>query len=147
MSVPRNFDPAINEIENVYLYDVDDLSAVAEINRDERGREAIIAEAIVDEEVDSFCRWMSGLDAVPTIVALRQKADELRRAELVKTLSSSLRHLNEQDRAALEAMTSAIVNKILHAPITQLKQQGRREAVYFIAALRQLFEIEEPDDR
>jgi glutamyl-tRNA reductase len=147
MSVPRNFDPAINEIENVYLYDVDDLSAVAEINRDERGREAIKAEAIVDEEVDSFCRWMSGLDAVPTIVALRQKADELRRAELVKTLSSSLRHLNEQDRAALEAMTSAIVNKILHAPITQLKQQGRREAVYFIAALRQLFEIEEPDDR
>jgi glutamyl-tRNA reductase len=146
MSVPRNFEPAINEIEGVYLYDVDDLSAVAEINRDERGREALKAEAIVDEEVDSFCRWMSGLDAVPTIVALREKAEAVRRAELAKTLSAALRHLNENERAALEAMTSAIVNKILHAPITQLKHQGGREAVYFVAALRQLFEIEERDE-
>lgn len=147
MSVPRNFDPAINEIENVYLYDVDDLSAVAEINRDERGREAGKAEAIVDEEVDSFCRWLSGLDAVPTIVALRNKAEAVRQAELAKTLSSSLRNLSDTEKEALEAMTNAIVNKLLHAPITQLKQQGRREAVYFVAALRQLFEIEEPDDR
>lgn len=147
MSVPRNFDPAINDIENVYLYDVDDLSAVAEINRDERGREATKAEAIVDEEVDSFCRWMAGLDAVPTIVALREKAEMIRQAEIAKTLSSSLRHLSESERAAVEAMTSAIVNKLLHAPVTQLKQQGRREAVYFVAALRQLFEIEEPDER
>ena len=143
----RNFDPAINEIENVYLYDVDDLSAVAEINRDERGREAGKAEAIVDEEVDSFCRWLSGLDAVPTIVALRNKAEAVRQAELAKTLSSSLRNLSDTEKEALEAMTNAIVNKLLHAPITQLKQQGRREAVYFVAALRQLFEIEEPDDR
>ncbi len=145
MSVPRNFDPAINEIENVYLYDVDDLSGVAEINRDERGREATKAEAIVDEEVDSFCRWLSGLDAVPTIVALRNKAETIRQAELAKTLSS-LRNMSESDRAALDAMTNAIVNKLLHAPITQLKQQGRREAIYFVAALRQLFEIEEPDE-
>jgi glutamyl-tRNA reductase len=146
MSVPRNFDPAINEIENVYLYDVDDLSGVAEINRDERGREATKAEAIVDEEVDSFCRWLSGLDAVPTIVALRNKAEAIRQMELAKTLASSLRHLSESEREALDAMTNAIVNKLLHAPITQLKQQGRREAIYFIAALRQLFEIEEPDE-
>lgn len=146
MSVPRNFDPAINDLDNVYLYDIDDLSGVAEINRDERGREAIKAEAIVDEEVDSFCRWMSGLDAVPTIVALRDKAEAIRRAELQKTLSSSLRHLSEHDNEALEAMTNTIVNKILHAPITQLKQQGRREAVYFVAALRQLFDLEEPGD-
>jgi glutamyl-tRNA reductase len=145
LSVPRNFDPTINEIENVYLYDVDDLSAVAEINRDDRGREAVKAEAIVDEEVDSFCRWMAGLDAVPTIVALRNKAEAIRQTELAKTLSSSLRHLDASEREALEAMTNAIVNKLLHAPITQLKQQERREAVYFVAALRQLFEIEEPD--
>jgi len=146
MSVPRNFDPAINEIENVYLYDVDDLSAVAEINRDERTREAGKAEAIVDEEVDSFCRWMAGLDAVPTIVALRNKAEAIRQAELTKTLSSSLRHLGASEKEALDAMTNAIVNKLLHAPVTQLKQQGRREAIYFIAALRQLFEIEESDE-
>jgi glutamyl-tRNA reductase len=148
MSVPRNFDPAINEIENVYLYDVDDLSTVAEINRDDRAREAGKAEAIVDEEVDSFCRWMDGLDAVPTIVALRNKAEAVRQAELAKSLSASaLRNLGAAEREALDAMTSAIVNKLLHTPITQLKQQGRREAVYFVAALRQLFEIEEPDER
>jgi glutamyl-tRNA reductase len=147
MSVPRNFDPAINEIENVYLYDVDDLSAVAEINRDERGREATKADAIVDEEVDSFCRWMAGLDAVPTIVALRNKAETIRQAEMAKTLSSTLRHLGGAEKEALEAMTSAIINKLLHAPITQLKQQERREAVYFVAALRQLFEIEDSDER
>lgn len=147
MSVPRSFDPAINDLDNVYLYDIDDLSGVAESNRDERSREALKAEAIVDEEVDAFCRWMAGLDAVPTIVALREKAEAIRRAELDRTLASSLRHLGEDDRQALEAMTGAIVNKLLHAPITQLKHQGRREAVYFIAALRQLFEIEEPDDR
>jgi len=146
MSVPRNFDPAINDIENVYLYDVDDLSAVAEINRDERGREATKAEAIVDEEVDSFCRWMAGLDAVPTIVALRDKAEAIRQAEIAKTLSAGLRGLGESERAAVDAMTTAIVNKLLHAPITQLKQQGQREAVYFVAALRQLFEIDDEDE-
>jgi glutamyl-tRNA reductase len=145
MSVPRNFDPAINAIDNVYLYDIDDLGGVAAVNRDERGREAEKAEAIVEAEVDAFWKWLASLDAVPTIVALRDKVEAIRRAELAKVLAT-LPGLSEADRGTLEAMTSAIVNKILHAPITHLKQHDRQREAFYLAAARQLFDIEEPDD-
>jgi glutamyl-tRNA reductase len=145
LSVPRNFDPRINDLDNVYLYDIDDLGGIAETNRDERGREAVKAEAIVEQEVDGFCRWLSTLDAVPTIVALRDKLERIRQAELQKTLAT-LRELAPHERAALEAMTTAIVNKILHTPITHLKQHDRALETYYVAAARQLFGIEEPDD-
>jgi glutamyl-tRNA reductase len=145
MSVPRTFDPGINELENVYLYDIDDLGGVAEVNRDERGREAEKAEAIVEEEVETFGKWLTGLDAVPTIVALRQKIEAIRKAELEKTLAT-LHELTPRERESLEAMTAAIVNKILHSPITHLKQHDRRRETFYLAAARQLFDIEEPDD-
>jgi glutamyl-tRNA reductase len=145
MSVPRTFDPGINELENVYLYDVDDLGGVAEMNRDERGREAEKAEAIVEEEVETFGKWLAGLDAVPTIVALRQKIEAIRKAELEKTLAT-FHELTPRERESLEAMTAAIVNKILHSPITHLKQHDRRRETFYLAAARQLFDIEEPED-
>jgi glutamyl-tRNA reductase len=146
LSVPRNFDPAINQIDNVYLYDIDDLGGIAEGNREERGREAERAEAIVEREVDAFWRWLDSLDAVPTIVALRDKIESIRRAELEKTLAA-LRDLSPREREALEAMTSAIVNKILHAPITQLKRHDPQHEAFYLAAARQLFDIEEPEER
>jgi glutamyl-tRNA reductase len=145
MSVPRTFDPGINELENVYLYDIDDLGGVAEVNRDERGREAEKAEAIVEEEVETFGKWLAGLDAVPTIVALRQKIEAIRKAELEKTLAT-FHELTPRERESLEAMTAAIVNKILHSPITHLKQHDRRRETFYLAAARQLFDIEEPED-
>jgi glutamyl-tRNA reductase len=145
LSVPRNFDPRINDLDNVYLYDIDDLGGIAETNRDERTREAEKAEAIVEQEVDGFYRWLGTLDAVPTIVALRDKFERIRQAELQKTLST-LRDLSPREHAALEALTSAIINKILHAPVTRLKQHDRTLETYYIAAARQLFGIEEPDD-
>ena len=146
VSVPRTFDPSINELENVYLYDIDDLGGVAEVNRDERGREAEKAEAIVESEVESFGKWLAGLDAVPTIVALRHKIETIRRAELEKTLAV-LRELTPRERESLDAMTTAIVNKILHGPITHLKQHDRQREAFYLAAARQLFDIEEPEDR
>lgn len=146
MSVPRTFDPAINELENVYLYDIDDLGGVAEVNRDERSREAEKAEAIVEDEVEIFGKWLAGLDAVPTIVALREKIDAMRKAELQKTLAT-LRELSPRERESLEAMTTAIVNKILHGPITHLKQHDRQREAFYLAAARQLFDIEDPEDR
>jgi len=145
LGVPRNFDPHINDIDNVYLYDIDDLAGVADTNRDERQREAAKAETIIEAEVDGFCRWLSNLDAVPTIVALRDRLESIRRGELEKTLAS-LQELPPRDREALEAMTQAIVNKILHTPITLLKQQDRALETFYIAAARQLFGLEEPDD-
>jgi glutamyl-tRNA reductase len=145
LSVPRNFDPQINQLDNVYLYDIDDLGAVAHENLDERGREANKAEEIVDDEVDTFTRWLASLDAVPTIVALRDKFDAIRRAELDRTIAA-LRELSPGEREALEVMTQAIVNKILHAPIRHLKQHGRRREAMYLAAARQLFDIEDPED-
>jgi len=147
MGVPRNFDPAINDLDNVYLYDIDDLGGVAQENREERGREAEKAEAIVEEEVESFWRWLSSLEAVPTIVALRDKVEAICKGELEKTLATALREITPREREALEAMTTAIVNKILHTPITHLKQHDPQREAFYVAAARQLFDIEEPEDR
>ena len=142
LSVPRNFDPRINEIDNVYLYDVDDLEAVAKENLQERAAEARKAEAIVEEEVEAFLRWVDSLEQVPTIVALRQKLEEIRQREVEKSLSTSLKGLSEKERQALEDMTSALMNKILRAPITHLKKQPEDETLY-IEALKKLFDLEE----
>jgi len=144
MSVPRNFDPRINDLADVYLYDIDDLSGVAESNRDEREREAAKAEQIVVAEVEDFCRWLDGLDVVPTIVALREKAETIRRQEIAKTLAS-LRNLGEREQRAIEAMSTAIVNKLLHGPITQLKREASRDESLYLAAARGLFEIDGED--
>ena len=145
LSVPRNFDPRINAIDNVYLYDIDDLGTVAEENRDERTREAEKAERIVTQEVEAFWRWLDHLEVVPTIVALREKMDAIRRAELQKTLGA-LKDLGPREREALESMTEAIVNKILHTPITRLKQRDRRSEAFYIDAARRLFDIEDSDE-
>jgi glutamyl-tRNA reductase len=145
LSVPRNFDPALNDMDNLYLYDVDDLGGIARANLDERGREGQKAETIIEEEVDAFWKWLAALDAVPTIVALRDKVEAIRKNELEKTLAS-LRDLTPRERDALDAMTAAIVNKILHAPITHLKQHDRQLEAFYLAAARQLFDIEESED-
>lgn len=144
MSVPRNFEPRINDLDNVYLYDIDDLSSIAETNRDERGREAEKAEEIVEQEVDRFSRWLATLDAVPTIVALRERAERIRQAEIARTLAG-LKDLTERDREALEAMTSAMVNKLLHAPIQHIKEGGR-DGLRYLATARELFDLEGTDE-
>jgi glutamyl-tRNA reductase len=145
LSVPRNFDPRINAVDNVYLYDIDDLGKVAEENRDERSREAEKAERIVTEEVEAFWRWLGHLELVPTIVALREKVEGIRRAELQKTLHV-LKDLDPRQREAVESMTEAIVNKILHTPITRLKQRDHRTEAFYVDAARRLFDIEDTDD-
>jgi glutamyl-tRNA reductase len=140
----RNFDPRINEIDNVYLYDIDDLETVAKENLKERTGEVHKAEEIVDEEVERFLRWLDSLDQVPTIVALRRKAEEIRQRELERSLSTSLKGLSEQERQALEDMTTAMINKILHAPTTRLKKMpGDPQEEFYVEALRKLFDLEE----
>ncbi len=140
----RNFDPRINEMDNIYLYNIDDLEAVAKENLKGRTSELKKAEEIVDEEVAGFLRWLVSLGQVPTIVALRQKLEEIRRAELEKSLSTSLKGLSEKERQALEDMTSAMISKILHAPITRLKKQPEeQEEALYIEALKKLFGLEE----
>jgi glutamyl-tRNA reductase len=141
----RNFDPRINDLDNVYLYNIDDLKSVAEDNRQDRASEAQKAEEIVQEEVQSFARWMGSLEQVPTITALRQHFEEIRRREIDKSLGGGLRDLSAEQRAALEDLTTAMINKLLHGPITQLKSNSADDggdATLYIAALKRLFDLE-----
>jgi glutamyl-tRNA reductase len=141
---PRDIEPSVGDIENVYVYNIDDLKKVADENIKDRGKEAKKAEAIVLEEVIKFVNWYHSLEATPTIVALRNKFEEIRKKELEKTLSLHP-NLSEKERKSLEALTSAIINKILHTPSTLLKQSNEEAmADLYLDALRTLFQLPEP---
>lgn len=141
----RNFDPAINRIDNVYLYNIDDLKSVAEENLQERSHEAEKAEGIVQEEVETFTRWIRSLEQVPTITALKQRFDEIRRKEMEKSLNGALRNLTAEQKKALEDMTAAMISKMLHGPISRLKLNSAdddEERTLYVAALKRLFDLE-----
>jgi len=146
IAVPRDIDPLANRIDGVYLYDVDDLQGVVQANLKGREKEAAKAEKIIEEEIIQFQRWLSTLEVKPTIVALRQQMEEIRQAELQKALSS-LGGLNDKERKAVEAMASAIVNKILHQPTNILKKsQDGSDGDLYIDAVRTLFALPENPD-
>ena len=140
----RNFDAKINDLDNVYLYNIDDLKSVADENLQGRANQADKAESIVQDEVQSFIRWVGSLEQVPTITALRQRFDEIRRRELEKSLGGGLKELTAQQRGSLEDMTTAMINKMLHEPISQLKSnsEDQGEALLYVAALKKLFGLE-----
>jgi len=123
ISVPRNLDPAINELDNVYLYDVDDLQGVVDTNVEQRKQEAEKAEAIVDEEIGSFNRWLSSLDAVPTVVALREQAEMVRDEELTKAFNR-LGDLDDKTSKVIRTLANNIVNKMLHPPTVTLRTEA-----------------------
>lgn len=138
---PRDIEPKVGDLENVYLYNIDDLQKVAFENLKDREREAEKAEGIVREEVERFVRWYHSLEVTPTIIALRKKFEEIRVRELKKMLSLHP-ELTEKERKSLEAMTSAIINKILHEPITHLKEKDEEAmADFYIDALQTLFQL------
>jgi len=141
IAVPRDIDPAVNELENVYLYNTDDLQGVVEYNLEQRRREAEKAEEIVNAEIGQFLGWLSSLQVVPTIVALRGRFEEIRRAELAKTLST-WKDLPPDAEKRLEALTSSVIAKLLHTPTSVLKRtgQGNRTDLY-LDALRNLFDL------
>jgi glutamyl-tRNA reductase len=143
IGVPRNVDPAVNELDDVYLFDLDDLSGVAEENAEERRRETIRAEAIVAEEQQNFQGWMSALQAVPTIRDLRQRADRIRDAELERHLGKL--GLDDRQREGVEQLARSIVNKVLHAPLSRLRSEAEREeGVAYLEVARTLFGLDEP---
>jgi glutamyl-tRNA reductase len=133
-------------LDNVYLYNIDDLKSVAEENLQRRSNEAEKAEEIVRVEARTFVRWLDSLEQVPTITALRQRFEDIRRKELEKSLAGNLKNLSGAQRAALEDMTAAMINKLLHAPISRLKRNSGDEdedSVLYVAALKKLFDLEE----
>jgi glutamyl-tRNA reductase len=143
ISDPRDIEPKVGDIENIYLYNIDDLQKVANENIKDREKEARRAEAIVQDEVVKFVNWYRSLDVTPTIVALRKKCEEIRKKELEKTFSLHP-DLSDKEKKSLEALTSAIINKILHAPITLLKQTNEEAmADLYLDALHALFGLPE----
>lgn len=141
ISVPRNIDPQINDMANVYLYDVDDLQGVVDENVMERRKEAEKGEGIVEDEVEIFLRWQSSLDAVPAILALREKAEAIKRAELEKFLRKNP-DLGDAERKAVEQLLSAVTNKLIHPPTAALKEDAEDKDV-LIALLKRLYGTEE----
>ena len=141
IAVPRDIDPAVNDLESIYLYDMDDLQQVVSSNLEGRRQEAEKAEAIVNEEISQFARWIATLDVTPTIVTLRNKLEEVRRNEVEKSLQS-WRDAPADAERRLDSLTLAIINKILHTPTNVLKKagQGNRTDLY-IDALSTLFEL------
>lgn len=148
IAVPRDIDPKVDDVENAYLFTVDHLQEIVQANLAQRSLEAEKAEEIINQEIGQFHKWLSTLEVTPTIVALRNRFDEIRRAELDKTMAG-WKDLPPDAEKRLEALTVAMMNKLLHAPTSVLKQSGQGGRVdLYVDALRQLFELEalERDD-
>ncbi len=126
IAVPRDLDPKLNDLDNVYLYDVDDLSNVVEMNKSERESEACTAERIVAEDTLKFLQWLDNMEVSPTIAAIRSKAEIIRKAELEKTFHHL--HPSAKEKKSIDKLTSAIINKLLHDPIMFLKENHSPEA-------------------
>jgi glutamyl-tRNA reductase len=143
IAVPRDIDPAVNELDNVYLYDIDDLQHVVEENRKTRERAAVLAETIIAREVEDVLQWFDQQQVVPAVIRLRRKAEAIRQQELEK-LFSKLGPLSVSERQAIEAMSTSIINKLLHSPIVRLKQESQAKGGgRYLQALRDLFGLDE----
>lgn len=143
ISNPRNIDPEVDKVDNVYLYDIDDLQSKVDVNTGGRAKEAEKAEELITQEVETYLQWERALDAVPTIVDLREKVEDIRKRECEKTIAT-WNSVTEDQKLAVEAMSQAIVNKLLHAPLVVLKQAasipGEGDAT--IAIARRLFNLD-----
>jgi glutamyl-tRNA reductase len=138
LAVPRDLDPAIHELDDCYLYDIDDLEAVVAETLADRSREAARAERIVAEEANSFRAWQASLDVVPAIRSLRARAEEIRAAELDRA------RLTGAERRAAESVTAAVLNKLLHLPTIRMKQAAAAaDGVIYADAVRHLFGLED----
>jgi glutamyl-tRNA reductase len=147
IAMPRDVEAAAGEIEQVFLYNIDDLQATVRENLARRASEVNRAEAIVGEEVDKFGAWFRSRGAIPTVVALRQRFESIRRAELER-LDFKLSTLPPEARARVDEITHLIVEKLLLTPTEQLKALGDADAVTsYSEALTRLFGLSEQDER
>jgi glutamyl-tRNA reductase len=145
IAVPRNIDPDVHKLDNVYVYNVDDLEQEVAQNMKARRSEVAAAEAIVDAELAEWAAWARGLNVNPTVIALRAKTRSVLIAELERSLSGRLKHLTDGDRAALAQMVESATNKLLHSPTTRLKlaasSRGGSDAGDLVHALHHLFDL------
>jgi glutamyl-tRNA reductase len=140
IAVPRDIAADAGRVAGVFLYDIDDLQKVATANLRERKKESAAAETIVEQEVREFLEWRRSLEVVPLLVELRKRADEIRRAEIEKA-RHRLGPLTPEQEQALEAATTAIVNKLLHAPTVRLKELAGHGQADHVGIVRRLFDL------
>ncbi len=142
IAVPRNIEPSINQLDNVYVYDIDSLSEAAQGSLSERRSEAGVAEQIIAKEAEAFETWLEAQNLTGTIVALRAEIRGALAAELERSLSGKLRHLAAQDRQALTLMAEAATKKILHTPLTRIKAlAGTPRGAELVQAVENLFDL------
>jgi glutamyl-tRNA reductase len=142
IAVPRDIDPRVEDISNIYLYDIDDLRSVTDNNMESRRENAKLAEEIVLQSERNFQRWLNGLKVVPTIVKLRNKMEIIKEAELRKALDKLGRD-DEKVRNLVESMASGIVGKILHDPLTNLKKESSTSlGALYMDSIQKLFELD-----
>jgi glutamyl-tRNA reductase len=143
IAVPRDVEPGVGELPNVFCYDVDDLRHVAEANRKEREREALKAEGLVEREVAKWAAGLQALDVVPTIVSLRRRLDAMREAEMTKALAR-IPDASPATREALEALSTALLNKILHPPTSKLRDSAQTgSGDRWVTAVKELFDLDD----
>src|SRR3954454_1864403 len=143
IAVPRNIEPAVNDLDNVFLYDIDDLQEVVNANLRERMKEADHAEQMVTDEVDRMMARLKVAEVTPTIVGFQEQLEQIRLGELEK-VRRRLGVLTPEQEEALEALTRGIMNKVAHGPISELRNHaGRPEGVHVVAALRKAFHLQD----
>lgn len=145
IAVPRDVDPEINSVEGIFVYNIDDLQAVAVSNMSSRTKEAMEAEAIIRDEVERYTLRMQSLNGVPSIVALQQTLEDVRQNEM-RRMAPRLAQLSDEQLQAVEQMTRALVHKLQHAPIQAIKraaQEGDRET---LAVIQSVFDLEHREE-
>jgi glutamyl-tRNA reductase len=142
IAVPRDVQPEINNLSNIYVYDIDDLKGIIKLNKDHRQQEAIKAERIVQEEVIKFEKWLKTLEVVPTIVSLREKAESIIQAELKKS-TPTLKNLTPSQKQSIQNLTLSISEKIINDPILFLKKKADRPSLNtYLDVTRKLFNLD-----
>jgi len=143
IAVPRNIEPSVNEIDNVFLYDIDDLQEVVNANLRERLKAAERAEELVAEEVERTMARLKVADVTPTIVGLQEQLEQIRTGEIEKARRKYGPFTPEQEQA-IEALTHGIMNKIAHGPISEIRNHaGHPEGAHVIAAIRKAFHLQD----
>lgn len=143
IGVPRNIEPAVNELDNVFLYDIDDLDRVVQTNLKSRVEMAVEAEDIIREEVDRMMLRLKTREVAPTIVSLQTQFEQMRTAE-IERMRGRLGSLTPEQEEAIEAITRGLINKIAHGPISELRRQASEPGgVHLVGMIRKLFRLGE----
>jgi glutamyl-tRNA reductase len=152
LAVPRDVEPSVNGIDGVFLYNIDDFSKIVAESLAQRGREAELAQRIIDEETHEYERWAEAEQATPTIVRLREKVRQVLRFELERSVKGRLKHLSTADRQALEVMLEAVENRLLHVPTMRLRLAAAEPETSELSlrdlslALSELFDLGAPNE-